>query len=81
MIDKNSNLEYALLFGDGSYDNKDRIINNTNFIPTFQSTNSLSPVHSFVTDDFFALLDDDDGDLINDLIDIGIGRFPAKKFK
>ena len=75
---QNSNLEYALLFGDGSYDNKDRIINNTNFIPTFQSTNSLSPVNSFVTDDFFALLDDDDGDLINDLIDIGIGRFPAK---
>jgi len=75
---QNSSLEYALLFGDGSYDNKNRIVNNTNFIPTFQSKNSLSPVLSFVTDDFFALLDDDDGDLINDLVDIGIGRLPAK---
>ena len=75
---QNSKLEYALLFGDGSYDNKNRIANNTNFIPTFQSENSLSPVASFVTDDFFALLDDDDGDLISDLVDIGIGRFPAK---
>lgn len=75
---QNSKLEYALLFGDGSYDNKNRIANNTNFIPTFQSENSLSPVQSFVTDDFFALLDDDDGDLISDLVDIGIGRFPAK---
>ena len=71
---QNSKLEYALLFGDGSYDNKNRIANNTNFIPTFQSENSLSPVASFVTDDFFALLDDDDGDLISDLVDIGIGR-------
>ena len=75
---QNSKLDYTLLFGDGSYDNKNRIANNTNFIPTFQSKNSLSPVHSFVTDDFFALLDDDDGDLISDLVDIGIGRFPAK---
>ena len=75
---QNSKLDYTLLFGDGSYDNKNRIANNTNFIPTFQSKNSLSPVQSFVTDDFFALLDDDDGDLISDLVDIGIGRFPAK---
>ena len=74
----NSNFKYALLFGDGSYDNKDRLQNNTNFIPTFQSKNSLNPTLSFVTDDYYALLDDDDGDLINDLIDIGIGRLPVK---
>ena len=52
--------------------------NNTNFIPTFQSENSLNPTLSFVTDDYYALLDDDDGDLNNDLIDIGIGRLPVK---
>ena len=76
----NSKFKYALLFGDGSYDNKERISNNTNYIPTFQSKNSLSPTLSYVTDDFYALLDDNDGDFINDLIDIGIGRLPVKSF-
>ena len=75
----NSNFKYALLFGDGSFfDNKDRINNNTNFIPTYQSVNSLHPTLSYVTDDFYAVLDDNDGDFINDLIDIGIGRLPVK---
>ena len=64
----NSNFKYALLFGDGSYDNKNRISNNTNFIPTYQSVNSLHPTLSYVTDDFYAVLDDNDGDFINDLI-------------
>ena len=48
----NSQLKYVLLFGDGSYDNKNRITNNTNYIPTFQSQNSTHPTNSYVTDDF-----------------------------
>jgi len=68
--------KYVLLYGDGSYDNKGSHVNNTNFIPTYQSPNSLSPVASFVTDDFFGLLDDDEGEAIG-LVDIGIGRFPV----
>jgi hypothetical protein len=67
---------YVLLFGDGSYRNKGTDENNTNFILTYQSGNSLSPVNSFVTDDFFALLDDDEGGA-NGLMDIGVGRFPV----
>ena len=74
----NSNFKYALLLGDGSYDNKNRINNNTNFIPTYQSVNSLHPTLSYVTDDFFVLLDETDGDFINDIVDIGIGRLPVK---
>ena len=73
----NSKLKYVLLFGDGSYDPKDRIVNNTNYIPTYQSENSTHPTLSHVTDDYFALLDDNDGLFLNDLVDIGIGRFPA----
>ncbi|MCK4855307.1 MAG: hypothetical protein KAT31_13610, partial [Bacteroidales bacterium] len=49
--------KYVLLYGDGSYHNKGTDANNTNFILTYQSANSLSPVASFVTDDFFGLLD------------------------
>ena len=67
----NSQLKYGLLFGDGSYDNKDRVPNNTNYIPTFQSVQSTNPTQSYVTDDYYALLDDSDGDFVNDLIDIG----------
>jgi hypothetical protein len=68
--------KYVLLFGDGSYHNKGTDENNSNFILTYQSTNSLSPVSSFVTDDFFGLLDDDEGGSTG-LMDIGVGRFPV----
>lgn len=73
----NSKLKYVLLFGDGSYDPKDRIANNTNYIPTYQSENSTDPTLTHVTDDYFALLDDNEGLFSNDLVDIGVGRFPV----
>ncbi|MDE5423040.1 type IX secretion system sortase PorU [Ancylomarina sp. DW003] len=68
--------KYLLLFGDGSYDNKLASQSNTNKIPTYQSIYSLSPTQSFVTDDFFGLLDDNEGEA-NGLVDIGIGRLPV----
>ncbi len=71
---------YLLLFGDGSYDNKSRDEGNTNYILTYQSPNSLSPVSSFVTDDFFGLLDENEGGS-SGLLDIGIGRFPVKSIE
>jgi hypothetical protein len=67
---------YLLLFGDGSFDNRSDHENNTNFMPTYQSVNSLVYTQSYVTDDFFGLLDDNEGGSIG-LIDIGVGRFPA----
>jgi hypothetical protein len=67
---------YLLLLGDGSYDNLTIDNNNSNFIPTYQSPNSLVPTQSFVSDDFFGLLDDNEGGIIGTL-DIGIGRFPV----
>jgi hypothetical protein len=73
----NTKLKYVLLFGDGSYDPKDRIANNTNYIPTYQSENSTHPTLTHVTDDYFALLDDNEGLFSNDLVDIGVGRFPV----
>ncbi len=69
--------KYLCLFGDGSYDNKHNSGENTNFILSYQSDNSLSPTQSFVTDDFFGLLDDNEGSH-NGLLDIGIGRIPVK---
>jgi hypothetical protein len=61
--------KYLLLFGDASFDYKNRIANNTNFVPTWESMESLNPVGSYITDDFFGWLDGDN------MLDIGIGRF------
>ncbi len=69
---------YLLLLGDGSYDNlgDDDKPNNTNLILTYQSVESLSPTRSYVSDDFFGLLDTDES-MYDGLLDIGIGRLPV----
>lgn len=71
---------YLLLFGDASYDYKDRIPNNTNFVPTFESAESFNVLMSYCNDDFFGFLDMDE-DIENlripNTLDIGIGRFPV----
>lgn len=74
--DRDNKLKYVLLFGDGSYDNKNINQESTNFIPTFQSANSLNPVSSFVTDDYFVILDSGES-VYNGSVDLGIGRIPA----
>lgn len=71
--------KYLLLFGDGSYDNKNRINGNTNFIVTHQSLETYNLANSYVSDDFFGFLDDNEnGYNIYEGLDIGIGRFPVK---
>ena len=76
----NEATKYLLLLGDGSYKNKDiNLSGNTALIPTYQTSESASFTDSYVTDDYFAMMDDNEGDLIsNDIVDIGVGRFPVK---
>ncbi|HCI55403.1 MAG TPA: type IX secretion system sortase PorU [Bacteroidales bacterium] len=69
-------LKYLLLFGDGSYDNRKNPPDNPNFIPTYQSLNSTIVISSFVSDDFYGLLEDGEGEA-EGTEDIGIGRFPV----
>ena len=78
LYNKTGSLKYLLLLGDASYDPLNRLPNNTNFVISFQSRNSISPTDSYVTDDYFGLLDDNEGNFVNDLVDIGIGRFPVQ---
>ena len=68
--------KYILLMGDGSYDNRNIQGKGLNLLPTFQSENSVSLTESFVTDDFFVMLDENEGDS-SGIIDLGIGRIPA----
>ncbi len=76
-------LKYVLLFGKGSYDYKERIENNSNFVPTYESRNSIHPLLTFSSDDFFGFLDNDEGyweETRNGdhSLNIGIGRIPAR---
>ncbi len=70
--------KYLLLFGDGSYDNKNILSSKNDFIPTYQSTNSTFETSSYVSDDFYGLLDDGEGIWTADAVDIGVGRIPVK---
>ena len=69
-------LQYLLLFGDGSYDNRTPPPGNTNYIPTYQTLNSNVTISSFTSDDFYGLLDDGEGEEAG-TEDLGIGRFPV----
>jgi len=76
LYDRGSTLKYVLLFGDGSFDNRGIKSEKNNLIPTFQSDNSLSPTSSFITDDYFVMLDADES-VYDGAIDLGIGRIPS----
>lgn len=85
LYDKNPQaLKVLLLFGKCSYDFKDRIPDNTNFVPTYESRNSLSPLETYSSDDFFGFLEDAEGEwgentfLQNHTLEIGVGRLPVK---
>ncbi|MDX5346264.1 MAG: type IX secretion system sortase PorU, partial [Hymenobacteraceae bacterium] len=75
------NLVQLLLFGDASYDYKYRTPNNTNYVPVFESPESLHPINSHSSDDFVAFLDDTEGAWsTNDNsheMDMGVGRLPV----
>ena len=67
--------QYLLLFGDASYDYKNVLGYNQNFIPTYQNDNSVDEYSSWASDDYFGLLDDNEGQEAVGSLDIGIGRF------
>ncbi len=74
-------LKYLLLFGGCSYDYKNRVVNNTNFVPIYQTPESLHPINSFPSDDYVGFLEDSKGAWANnhaDLMDIGVGRLPVR---
>ncbi|MER2998827.1 type IX secretion system sortase PorU [Pontibacter populi] len=79
-------LMYVLLFGDASYDYKNRLPANTNLVPVYESRQSLHPISSYSSEDYYGFLDEDEGEwaennLGDHLLDIGIGRLPAKNIQ
>lgn len=83
MHDKGDNLKSLLLFGRSSYDYKSRLSNNTNFVPTYESRNSLDPLATYSSDDYYSFLENTEGTWgesppENHTLDISVGRFPVK---
>lgn len=75
---------YLLLFGDGAWDNRMlstnwRSTSPDDFLLCYESDNSFSETKCYVSDDYFCLLDDDEGEnMLKDKIDVAVGRFPAR---
>jgi hypothetical protein len=63
-----------LLFGDGTYDPKNRVSNNNYFMPTYQVISSENHIDALVTDDYFGMLDNNESLADGDLMDINVGR-------
>jgi len=83
----NKKIKYVLFLGDTSFDFKNIMGNNDNTTNVFayQSLNSTSLAISYVTDDFFSMMDANEGDFRNsngsgNLIDVYVGRLPVKNY-
>jgi hypothetical protein len=94
--DKNT-FKYLLLLGDASYDYKNNqnlnFVKTEDMVPTYESRESLEPIYSYNSDDYFGFLEKHEGywaegrsenniwysNTENDhTLDISVGRIPAK---
>lgn len=80
VAERSPKFNYLLLLGDGSFDYKNikRLENPSSFIPAYETDESLHPIEGFPTDDFYALLSDNEGANLRGALDIAVGRIPAK---
>lgn len=71
---------YLLLFGDGSFDYRN--INgspvNQNFIPVYETQASTHPIIAYTSDDYYTLLDPNEGNIGAGAMDIAVGRLPVR---
>lgn len=74
-------LRYVLLFGDASYDYRNKS-GDVCFVPTYESIESCSVSTSIVTDDYYACMDADEGNMESsgDAVDIAVGRIPVSNY-
>ena len=73
-------LKYLLLLGDGSFDYRHIYddLNNESFIPVYETKESFNPILSFPSDDYFALLGNNEGGNLVGALDIAVGRIPVR---
>jgi hypothetical protein len=76
-------LRYVLLFGAASVDYKNRLPNNSNLVPIYESRESIHPIFSYASDDYFGFLEPEEGEWVENFggdhtLEVGIGRLPAR---
>ncbi|MEN9600164.1 MAG: hypothetical protein RL596_2485, partial [Bacteroidota bacterium] len=69
---------YIILFGKSSFDPKNRIANNSNLVPGWQTTESFNQLTTTTSDDYFAIIGNTE-DINTGLANaaISVGRFPV----
>ncbi|MFC6876505.1 type IX secretion system sortase PorU [Flavobacterium myungsuense] len=73
-------IQYLNLFGDASYDFKNRVSINGNIVPIYHALSSFTTGESsFASDDFFGMMDENEGniDISEGGLDIAVGRMIA----
>ncbi|WP_353722271.1 type IX secretion system sortase PorU [Dyadobacter sp. 676] len=81
-------LKYLLLFGDATYDYRNLLNHQSEaqraaWVPVYESRESLNPVYTYSSDDYFGFMDAAEGEWNENTagdhtVDIGIGRLPVK---
>ncbi len=78
LYQRDPDFRYLLFFGDGSFDFRNIAELGSHFVPTYETKNSLNPIYSFPSDDYFALLDEDEGGNLFGGLDLAVGRLPVQ---
>ncbi len=76
------NLKNVLLLGKGTFDYKGKLGGRPNLVPIYTSRNSLNPLTTFSSDDYFGLIDWGQGIWEesrsgDEIMQIGVGRLPV----
>lgn len=79
---KDRRLKNVLFFGKGTYDYKGKQGGRPNLVPTYSSRNSLNPLTTYSSDDYFGFLEWGQGEWMesnagDEDLKIGVGRIPA----
>ena len=83
LYQRDPNFRFLMLMGDGTYDYRNIIPNLSyeNFVPVYQTDQSLNPISGFPSDDYFGLLGANEGVGLRGGLDIYVGRLPVKTAK
>ena len=70
---------WLLLMGHGTFDNRKLLTTSgTNLLLCYEAKNSTNEVNAYASDDYFAFLDDNEGESdASATMDIGVGRLPV----
>ncbi|SIN66692.1 type IX secretion system sortase PorU [Algoriphagus halophilus] len=77
-----NSLKNVLLFGKGTFDYKGKLGGRPNLIPTYSSRNSLNPLTTYSSDDYFGMVEIGQGSWAessegDEMMQIGVGRLPV----